>query len=43
MVHLPCEKQWLIQVILYIDNNIPIRSDIKNWSWKLSINANNLK
>ena len=40
---IPCKKQWLIKIILYIDNNIPICGDIKNRSWKLPINPNNLQ
>ena len=40
---IPCKKQWLIKIILYIDNNIPICSDIKNRSRKLPINPNNLQ
>lgn len=40
---IPCKKQCLIEVILDIDNNIPVCSDVKNWSWKLPVYPNHLE
>lgn len=40
---LPCQKQWLIELILDIDHDIPIGSDVENGPWEQPINPDHLK
>ena len=41
-VDIPCEKEWLVQIILDIDYDIPVCCDIENGAGKLSFNPNHL-
>ena len=41
--YIPCEKQRLVEVVLDIDDNVPIRRDVKNWPRELPIDPDHLE
>ena len=41
--YIPCEKQRLVKVVLDIDDNVPIRRDVKNWPRELPIDPDHLE
>lgn len=40
---IPCEQEWLIQLVDEVENHVVISYQVKSWTRKLTIDQNNLQ